>query len=259
MNRVGGQGDTRTAFATVLHDPEARLREPLFDTAPALRQRFGGIAVSLTDTTHPSIAELLVDRFGARIGQHPTGEAVIGLGRRNAVRLALELGTERILYSDLDHLLRWVAASPEELDAVLRCQPDAALLIVGRSPRALANSPRRLRDTEVPINHIYRLLTGRDADLLFAVRRMDRAAASDLVAHAIEDTLANDVEWPLLAERLGHRIGCVQADGLAYRTLEDFGAGADALDDDPLQWVRRVEFAAEMARVLRRFLGHNQR
>ena len=243
------------ALATVLHDPDARLVEPLTEAAPALCRLFSDVAVSLTDTTHTRIATLLADRYGATLGVHPTGEAAIGLARRRAVGLALDTGADRILYSDLDHLLRWVKTDQAELLAVLEAQPEVALLIIGRSPRAFANTPRRLRETEAPINRVYSLLTGREADLLFAVRRMDRAVAADLVSHAIEDSLANDVEWPLLAERMGHSVGVAEADGLAYRTLEDFASDADALDDDPLQWIRRIEFAAHMARVLRRFLS----
>ncbi len=46
----------------------------------------------------------------------------------------------------------------------------------------------------------------------------------------------------------------VEVEGLSYRTIEEFGAAADSLDPDPLQWIRRIEFAAEHARAMRRFL-----
>ena len=243
-----------TAFATILHDPEALLAAPIEAAAPALAATFSGVAVSLTEATHPDIERIMVDALGARVTRHPTGEQYIGLGRRTAVALALELGTERVLYADPDHMLHWLNAAPEELKAVLAARPEVGFLIVGRSERAFAAVPQRLQQTEGPINRAYELMTGRRADLLSAVRRMDRAAASDIVAHSQVDTLANDVAWPLLAEQMGHAVGHVEADGLLYRTIEQFAAAADSYDADPLQWIRRIEIAAEMAKAMRPYL-----
>jgi hypothetical protein len=243
-----------TAFATILHDPEALLAGPLQAAAPALAATFAGMAVSLTDATHPSIEQVMAEVLGARVMRHPTGEEFIGLGRRSAVGLALELGTERVLYADPDHMLHWLNADTGELRSVLTVQPETGFLIVGRSARAFAAVPQRLQQTEGPTNRTYELITGRRADLLSAVRRLDRAAAQDIVAQSQVDSFANDVEWPLLAERLGHAVGYVEADGLLYRTIEEFAAAADGYDSEPLQWIRRIEMAAEQARAMRPYL-----
>ena len=233
-----------TAFATTLHDPEALLAGPLAGAASELGAMFSGVAVSLTDATHPSIERVLAEVLGAKVARHPTGEEYIGLGRRRAVSLALELGADHILYADPDHVLHWLKADPAELLAVLVAQPESGFLIVGRSARAFAAVPQRLQQTEGPINRAYELATGRRADPLSAVRRLDRAAARDIVAEARVDSFANDVEWPLLAEQLGHLVGYVEVDGLQYRTIEQFAAPADGFDGDPLQWIRRIEMAA---------------
>ena len=87
-----------------------------------------------------------------------------------------------------------------------------------------------------------------------AVRRFDIASARDIATKATIDSFANDVEWPLLAERLGHTVGYIEADGLRYRTIEQFDAAADGYDEDPLQWLRRIEMAAVQARVMRDLL-----
>lgn len=197
----------RSALATTLHDPDALLAGPFEEAAPKLAEMFGGVAVSLTEATDPRMERVLVDIVGARITRHPTGEALIGRGRRAAVALALELGTPQVLYADPDHALHWLRGQPDELRAVLAVQPEIAFLIVGRSERAFAAVPQRLQQTEAPINKAYELMTGRRADLLAAVRRMNRAAAGDIVAQSCIDSFANDVEWPLLAERLGHSVG----------------------------------------------------
>lgn len=242
------------AFATILHDPEGRLAEPIRAAAPTLGRMFSGFAASLTEATDPRLAIVLRETLGARVASHPTGEAIIGLARRSAVALALEGEAERVLYSDMDHVLRWIDADPQEMRDVLSAQPEAQLLIIGRTAEAMAAVPRRLRDTETPVNRAYELLTGRAADLLFAVRRIDRAAAADIVAHGRVDSIANDVEWPLLAEQRGHRIGYAEAHGLSYRTIDEYGAASDSYDHDPLQWIRRLEMAGDMARVMRPFL-----
>lgn len=243
-----------TAFATVLHDPEALLAGPFEAAAPALRSIFAGIAVGLTEATHPAIERVMIEAVGAEVRRHPTGEPFIGLGRRSAVSLALDCGADQILYADPDHMLHWLGDDPDELATVLAIEPDTGFLIIGRSPQAFASWPERLQHTEAPINRAYELATGRPADLFAAVRRLSLAAARDIAAHARADSYANDVEWPLLAERLGHKVGYFPADGLKYRTIEEFGAPADTLDGDPGQWLRRIVMAAEQARVMRSML-----
>src|SRR5690606_30625826 len=110
--------------------------------------------------------------------------------------------------------------------------------------------PRRLRETEIPVNKAYQLMSGRRADLLFAIRRMDRDVATAVVKHSQIESIATDVEWPLLAERLGYRVGYSEAHGLFYRTIDEYGATTDSYDEDALQWIRRIEMAGEMARAM---------
>lgn len=88
---------------------------------------------------------------------------------------------------------------------------------------------------------------------MFAVRRLSSKAVATIVEQSI-DTLANDVEWPLVARRAGLRLGNAASDALLYRTIEEFGGPADTGDGEPLQWVRRLEFAALQASVMRDFL-----
>jgi hypothetical protein len=163
-----------------------------------------------------------------------------------------------VLYSDLDHVLRWVEQAPDELTSVVTAPHAEDLVVVGRSATAFARSPARLRETEALVNHVYALATGRQADLMFAIRLFSRRAAQTILALSTEDTIANDVEWPLLAEREGLTVGYVAADGLDYRTREDFDKPADERDRDPLAWITRVELAAQHVGVLRRFLQARQ-
>jgi hypothetical protein len=241
------------ALAATIHDPDARLAPAIARVASPLRETFAAVALNVSDATPATVIKAARHFLNAKVITHPQGEETIGRSRRDAVGLALEASPDAILYSDFDHLVRWVEGNLAELRLALTNEAD--FLIVGRSPRALEREPKRLQDTERLINHVYGLMTGRDWDLMFAVRRLSRRAAEAIVANGREDTIANDVEWPLLAEKLGLSLGYVAADGLFYRTIDEFGAPADTLDGDALQWIRRIEIAAQHAAAMRPFLS----
>lgn len=242
-----------TALAVALHDPEGRTIAAIDRLGDALRESFPFVAVNATTDTHPAVLNTLASQLGAEVITHGSDEQLIGRARRKAVELALGLGGDQVLYSDYDHILRWIEARPDEVRAAL-AEPTADLLVVGRSPAALAASPQRLRDTEVVINHIYSLMRpGRAWDLMFAVRRLTPEAAGLVVASCREPTVANDVTWPLLVERHGLTVGYFAAEGLSYKTIHDFDRGPDGHDSDPQQWIRRVEIAADHAAAMRPF------
>lgn len=241
-----------TALAAAVHDPSGNLVPAIERLAPLLAEIFAGIALNISDATAPAVAAAAQEWLGAEIIVHPQGEETIGRIRRDAVRLTL--GYPTVLYSDFDHMLRWIEGDPEDLRRILDDSPETEFLVVGRSPSALGAGPRRLQETERLVNHVHALLTGENWDLMFAVRRMSRQAADTVVAESRVDTLANDVEWPLLARRAGLQLGYAESDALYFRTIEEFGAPADTGDGDPLQWIRRLEFAALQATAMREFL-----
>jgi hypothetical protein len=241
-----------TTLAATIHDPTGRLADAIPALAPRLREVFAGIACNISDQTHPEVVRLARD-IGA-IVLHPTGLATVGTARRNALGLALEQSQPQIIYSDFDHMCRWLERDAAELGALLATQAEADFLIIGRSDRAFAVEPARLRDTEVLVNRVYEMMTGRAADLMFAVRRMSRRAAELIVAQSRVETLATDVDWPLLVERSGFSIGTVRSDALYYRTMDEYGARADTGDADPANWIARLEFAALHATAMRDYL-----
>lgn len=243
-----------TALAATSHDTEARLAPAIARSGDLLRELFAGIAINVTHTTHPDVVSAMRDRLGAQVIVHPQNEATIGRARRDAVRRALEFTAPAILYCDFDHLIRWIEANPEELRATLVTQPEAAFLVIGRSAKAFAAEPKRLQETEILVNRVYTAMTGRGWDLMFAVRRTSRAAAEEIVRASREETVANDVEWPLLAERAGFRLGYAAADGLYYRTMDEFGAPTDSGDARAENWIKRIELAALHVGAMRPFL-----
>lgn len=239
-------------LASAVHDPDGRLVPAIEQHAEALKRLFSGFALNVSDRTAPAVTKAVERHLGACIVTHQANEAMIGRVRREAVTLARP--ADAILYCDPDHLIGWLERDPDGLAEVLVTEPEADLLVVGRSAAAMASMPRRLAETERLVNHTFTLLTGLDWDLLYAIRRLGPRAAELIVAHSEEDSLANDVEWVLLARQVGLTLGYATSDALAYRTIEEFGAPADTGDTSPLQWIRRLEFAGQMARTMRRFL-----
>jgi len=248
------RGMSASTLAVALHDPDGRTVAGIERTSAVLREHFSSVAVNATTVTPASVLDAFATRLDAKVITHAADERFIGAARRNAVELGLALDEGQILYSDGDHILRWVEARPDEVAAALT-GPTADLVVIGRSKAAMDASPRRLRETERVINHIYSLMRpGRDWDLMFAVRRLTREAAQLIVSSGREPTVANDVEWPLLVERHGLSVDYYAADGLSYRTIHEFDRSADNCDGDPTEWIRRVEIAADHAAGMRPFL-----
>lgn len=210
------------ALAATIHDPDGKLAPAIARDAAALKSVFSIFAVNVTVTTHPSVIAALDKELDAHVITHKTGECPIAEARRDAVHLALKHGGETILHSDFDHMIRWIEDKPEELHAILAGQPEVEFLVVGRSPCAFAAGPKRLQETEKLINHIFFLITGHAWDLMFAVRRFSRRAAEEIVSRSRSRDFANDVEWPLIARQLGLATGYAVADGLTYRTMDNF-------------------------------------
>lgn len=243
----------RPALAATVHDPHGHFLAGVRRLAEPLREVFHGIGVLATTATSNAVVTFLEDELGAAVGRAQPAAERIGTHRREAVRLATTFEPSVVLHADLDHALRWIEADRAELQRHLAEKP-ADFVVIGRTERAMNACPRRLRDTEAIVNHIYRLATGRDWDLMFATRLLSPKAAAVIVEHGTEDSIANDVEWPFVAERMGLSVAYREAHGLSYRITADFDADTDHHDDDPLAWVTRVELAYLHAQTLRRML-----
>jgi hypothetical protein len=247
--------DRTTALATTVHDRQAALLPGIVRLADRLAAGFDGVVASVTAETDVTVVAALTE-IGSVVTRHDAGNKNIARARRDAVGLALTLDPDQVLYSDLGHALRWLENDPAELERALHAGPDTELLVIGRSERAFARSPARLRETERVVNHIYELAMGRTWDLMFAIRRLSPRAAGLVVAECGElEFYTNDVVWPLLAEARGFSVGYFAADGLDYRTTADFDSDADERDGEPLLWLERLEIAADQGRAMRRYLG----
>ncbi|MEJ7650905.1 MAG: hypothetical protein WKF57_17985 [Nakamurella sp.] len=229
-------------LATTCHDPLARFVPGIENAGDIVADVFGALAVNVTSETHPATVEALRALDLPMVSSHHgAGTVGIGTARKDALALGLQTGSDRLFYSDLDHILRWLSTSRDKVEACLT-EHDDDLIVVGRSLAAMAEAPQRLRLTEELVNHVYGLANGLDErwDLMIAMRLMTRGAARTIVAHSRETSIANDVTWPMLAAARGGAVGYFEGDGIRFLARDDFGQDGDHRDLDPHEWHRRM-------------------
>jgi hypothetical protein len=85
--------------------------------------------------------------------------------RYTALEMTSEGAGGHVHYADGDRLPHWAETAPDELARVLRGIGEADVLIIGRSPAALAAHPLALQDTEAIINAVASHLLGMAVDV----------------------------------------------------------------------------------------------
>jgi hypothetical protein len=245
------------ALAFTYHDPKGRMYLSWQQTLPAFRQLFDEVVVQLSRTAYRPSVELF-EHYGALM-QHdsahlPPGKRALGAKRRHALSLALQTSCPLLLLCDGDRILHWVQRYPEELAAVVAGLGTYDCTIFGRTARAFATHSRVQRETEAIIDHVYCLVSGHQWDVTAAARGFSQRAASAIVREHADDTIGNDVSWPLfLQQRGGFSLGYVEVEGLERETADRYqeevkvAGGVQqwtaAIDTDPRIWADRLEGA----------------
>ncbi len=213
--------------------------------------------MNVTSETHPTTLQAL-RALGMRtfIGAHRAGSVGIGTARRDALVLGMGSDCARLFYSDLDHVLRWLTSTPDEVERCLGLRGHD-LLVVGRSPAAMAAAPERLRRTEEVVNTVYGLANGLDLrwDLMIAMRVMTRDTAQMIIDHSADTQITSDVTWPMLVRARGGSVGSFDGDGIRFLARDDFGADIDHRDDDPEEWRQRLLTATAHVTAIVDFAG----
>lgn len=248
------------ALALLYHDPQGQLSEQVRQAAPLLADRFSNIAICASPQANPQ-ALALWQAAGALVETESRGDDLpayrLGAARRTAVLLALQQGSDHVLYCDGDRILHWIARYPDELRQVADQIRAYDFTVLGRSARAFQSHPGVQRDTEGVVNTVFRRVTGLDWDMGSGARGLSRRAAEALHGHCADDTIAVDVTWPLCLRRLpGYTLGYVITEGLEFETgdgydhervdAEEYARWLDALDDDPHRWAYRLKLAQFM-------------
>jgi hypothetical protein len=237
------------ALATVVHDPDRQLLAKMKALLPAVADLFDSIAV-MASTAAPDETLALFDAHGATIERDdaPPSLHTIGRRRRGCVAAALKSGMSHVVYSDADHVLRWLERDPADLTAALAALPAADFTIFGRSPSVFAEAPAPLRETEGLCNEFYERMTGRPWELFIALRGMSASTAQLIVDECDEDTIATDVAWPLFVESRGCSLAYREVD-VPYENHRWYASGVserEQMERDPAQWALRFEFGRQM-------------
>lgn len=245
-------------LATTYHDPRGVLYTQLERLLPTLTAHFAAIAVDASPELHlPTLALLRQHNVQVVQSVRPLshdGVPHLGKARRNAVALALQVGTPFVMYCDGDRILHWLDHYPAELASVLDALPHADFTILGRTPRAFASHPRVQSETEAIINKLYTEISGHAWDITAAARGLSRAAAQAIVDGCHDDTLGVDAAWPLfIAARGGLQLACLETEGLEFETAAQQPAAVAAagsveawkatIDRDPRAWAFRLSVA----------------
>ena len=240
---------TAPSLATAIHDPEGAYRNEFAVAMPELRALFSFVACHITDESLGVWRETLT-ALQVPFASAPANQDHIGNHRYRSLSLC---PTDRsCLYSDPDHILRWFRDAPRELGTIVaNTQYDC--LIVGRTPAEFARTPQRLQQPERLVNSIFQVSTGTDADLMMACRQLSPDALQLILKASREQTLGNDVEWPMLCHLAGLTVGGTSADGLRYETVETWLQDqTDQLDLDVDAWLTRIHLLNQHIAALQR-------
>ncbi len=181
------------------------------------------------------------------------GKRALGAKRRQALSLALQTSCSLLLLCDGDRALHWVQRYPEELAAIVAGLGTHDCTIFGRTARAFATHSHVQRETEAIVNHVFRLVGGQQWDVTASARGFSRCAAEKIVREHADDTIGNDVSWPLFLQQGGFSLGYIEVEGLEWETADRYqeevkaAGGAQqwtsTIDSDPCIWADRLEAA----------------
>ncbi|MGE5619614.1 MAG: hypothetical protein ACM3US_10195 [Sphingomonadaceae bacterium] len=207
-------------LVSTLHDPTGRMVDAATRLYSRLADLYQGVVVVPTSSTSPRLLDSL---GGAVVQTLAESDGSIGVGRRHALRLGIELGAAHLHYCDFDRILHWIGHYPRELASVLEAIQQHDYLIIGRTERAFATHPRVQRDTETITNHAFSLWYGEPVDVTAGSCGLSRRAADLLLRRSTAPTNATDAEWPaLVRQAAGYRVGSVQTEGLEFETPDYF-------------------------------------
>ncbi|MCL4466888.1 MAG: hypothetical protein M1389_12830, partial [Chloroflexi bacterium] len=187
--------ETRYALAVTVHDPEERWLARFFPALRELSPLYARRAASCTAATSRRTLAALEDA-GFDVLTSPNGR--VGESRRSAIRSTLaDPSVEVVHYADLDRLLHWQYAFPDELRRTLALAPRSDYVALGRTERALRTHPRVQVLAETLTNAAFAALGGLDApdtplDLVAGSSLLTRRAAEIILSFSTEPSGGTD-------------------------------------------------------------------
>jgi hypothetical protein len=176
----------------------------------------------------------------------------IGWGRYLALQFVLQTTASHVHCADLDMLVGWIEARPDEWSAMIDLIQTGDCVIAGRSDRAFATRPQAIQRTERIINAVASDLLGQPVDCGLGSRGFSRRAAECVLRNSAPGGYG-DVAWPVLVQRAGYAVAYRAVDGVDWETPDHGRAEradaderrrvADRYDNDAAHWAARVDTA----------------
>lgn len=215
----------KPVLLTTVHDPEGKLLDTARCALGAIAGLYSGIVVEMTDATCYPLKRLLSSV--AYTCLNPAGD--IAGARRNLIHNGVGLyRCNHFHFVDFDRLLHWHLNYPVELSQAVALITRHKFIVFGRTKRAFRTHPFCQRETERLVN----LICG--MDVLTASRGICPEAARFIKYKSKATGPAGvDVEWPLIARRLGP-VMYLPVEGLEYES-DTFGMRRTALTETRLR------------------------
>lgn len=253
-------------LAVTVHDPDGRWLERFDPGLKEVSAYYTAKAAACTQATGVDTVSALQEA-GFRVHISPEGRT--GQARRDAMgTLLLDDSFDLVHYADLDRLLHWHYAFPEELRATLNSEPASHYVALGRTERAWETHPQIQILAEKLTNQAFAAALGieGETDLVAGSALFSRQGAETVVRLSIELTGATDLEWPaLILRELGNFPEFRQVDGLEFETPDYFAPEIEAAGSvqewikktysRPEVWATRTKLALDSINALRRVFG----
>lgn len=247
------------SLISVIHDPDGGLIKPIRLRVSHLARLYQGMYVVATQTTDNRIIEEL-ERNGCVVEfqRDGVGTKFIGDARRMALSASVERGHAHSHFADMDRILHWVDAYPNELRSIIQNISHHDFLVIGRTRRAMNTHPRSQLETEGLANTVCSLLLNREVDITAASRGIFLDAAELILRYSKARYCETDSEWPIIIRcKSNMSIGYIEVDGLEFedwlkRPEEVEKAGGlenwkRSIDENPEAWLHRMRSALGIA------------
>lgn len=208
-----------TVLTCGVHDPKAGLEWLSDKYSKKLLSMFDHVVISASPLTDKAYLQKLSDQ-GYII--HRRRKNHITTSYLEAIKQAVALNPDTILYCDFDRVMHWVHTHAKELSCVAKHIEPTGYFIGMRGPKEYATHHDALRYTEELPNAIISDFMGESSrkDYLSGCYGFSYAAAEFIIKNISFKSWATFGEWPLIMKKNGYPPTYAVCKGLAWENAD---------------------------------------
>ncbi|HUW21445.1 MAG TPA: hypothetical protein VMW41_02130 [Candidatus Bathyarchaeia archaeon] len=243
---------------STIHDPQGIFLPLIGKVKQDLEVNFCGTVVAYTAETSITVIKTL-EKFKL----NPILGGLWGEARKKALSEALKSTSDFIFVCDFDKILHWLLTAKSELKTLLKVNPEADYLILGRSGRTMATYPLSWVKTESITSHLISKILGFPVDALTAAAILNRRSGEKIARSSCEASWGSCIEWPLIVHAAELDISYQEAKGLTWEDPDRFRQeikNCASLNkwqqekyDSFSEWERRISILEQQWQVVNRF------